>query len=389
MQIILLIVSCVISMVLLSGTNASAALLQSRSIQLGSSATSTTGGVNVTYKVSLTVDNVATNIGGLAIDFCSNSPLAIDPCTAPAALNTNKATLTVNNQTNISGLSVDTTNSTNNKLILTKTAAAPGAAAFSFELGNGTTNGFTNPSATGTYYARIYTYATSAAAQAHSTTAPTGFTDQGSVAISTAARISFDFSVPESLTFCVYTGVNCAAGGASIILGDTNGNLSTTGPFVDRSTKYDIVTNSGGPIPKAVIRLKADLPTSGLNTIASINAATPGVAAASAAGVSQFGLCSFAVSGALNIVAPYRNGANNGGICSGTTQTAGTGSTGGDNGALFAFEPEISGTYGDRIATYNQNTSATGQIAFIGNISSAQPAGIYTTTVSLIVTATY
>lgn len=330
------------------------------------------------YKVSMTVDNTATNIGGIAIDFCSNSPLAIDPCTAPAGLNTNKATLTVNNQTNISGLSVDTTNSTNNKLILTKTAAAPGAAAISFELGNGTTNGFTNPSATGTYFARIYTYATSAAAQAHSTIAPTGFTDQGSVAISTASRISFSFSVPESLDFCVYNGANCAAGVTAINLGDTNGYLRTTGPFVDRNTRYSVINNAASNV---TVYFKAALPTFGGNTIASIGTA----ASASVAGTSQFGLCTRASSGSVSPISPYSGSSN----CGTTSQTAGTNSTGGTGTATFAFDTAAAAsTYGDDLATVPAGIGV-GLIAFITNISTAQPSGRYTTTFTLIAVPTY
>ncbi len=365
----------------LSG-QASAAQVTSRYVQLSNSAPTN---ANTIYKVGFTVSNAATNIGGIAIDICSNTPITGDACTAPTGFASGFATLSTNNQTNISGLSVDTTNSTANKIILTRTAGAPTAAAISFELGNGTTNGVTNPTAVsttsnqGTFYARVYTYTATGGAATHNTAAPTGFTDNGGIAMSTASQINLTAKVQETLTFCVYTGAACTNGGTAVALGDTNGVLRSTGEFVDRTTKYDVATNASSGV---AIKFKAGLPTSGANTLASIGT----TATSSSAGTTQFGLCTFQFSGSgLTASAPYDNAG-----CSGTTQTAGTGSTGGATGAQFAFDTTPAATtFGDDLAAKTAGASSTGYIAYVGNISNTQSAGIYTNTFTFIATGTF
>lgn len=371
---------------LLQGT-AQAAALQSRSIQLSSS---TAGATGTTYTVSF---NWATtgNIQGIVIDFCDDSPtIGTSTCTLPAGFSITAAPA-VSGQSSTAGGNLTTFTSasqlnTNRTLVLT--AASPVAMTEGFTSSFNLTT-VTNPNtANDTFYARVYTYATSAAAAAY-TAANTGtFVDAGGLALSTAAQISTSFDVPESVSFCVYTGANCAAGIASgIALGDTNGILSSTGPFVDKTTKYDIATNAGGATPSMVIRIKGPLPTYASNTLPSIGTSGTG----SATGTSQFGICSYRETGSeLTIVAPYNNSSTSGGICSGTTQTAGTGSTGGNNSALFAFDTaNISSTYGDDFATINDAATNTGRLVFIGNTSTSQRAGLYTATYNLVATGTY
>jgi hypothetical protein len=381
---------------LFSRERVSAALLANRSIQMSSSANgSGAAGQKVIYKVGFTVSNAATAIGGIVIDFCSNSPIAGDSCTATTG-SSNFATLSINNQNNISGLTVDTTNSTANKVILTKTAGAPTAAAISFELGDGINNGFTNPTNSNTvFYARIYTYTTSAAAQGHNTGTPTGYTDNGGIALSTAEQITITAKVQERLTFCVYTGGytandytnptltaenNCTSkSGSAVTLGDNNGVLTTNGAFVDKTARYSVSSNAVGSV---AIRLKGTTLKSGSFDIAAIGA----TAASSTAGSEQFGFCTWQIVGAtLTISTPYDNAS-----CNSTTQTAGTGSTGGEGTAQFAFdETNTNTTYGQTIASATAGDFSTGELAFIGNIANTTEAGIYTTTLTFIATGTY
>jgi hypothetical protein len=215
-----------------------------------------------------------------------------------------------------------------------------------------------------------------------------GVIDSGGIALSTAAQITVTAKVQETLSFCVYTNANCGAGGTAVTLGDTNGVLSTAGPFVDKNTKFDIATNAGGASPAATVRFKAPTLTSGANTIDAIGA----TAVVSNPGNNQFGLCTYRSAGSLlTILPPYNNGASDGGAaCTGTTQTAGTGATGGTNGALFAFETAPAATtFGDDLATINAGASNTGRIAYIGNVSPTQQAGIYTSTFTFVATAVY
>ncbi len=363
-----------------------AAQLTSRSIQISNSSRNTTP---VIYKTSFTLPANDT-IGGIVIDFCSNSPIVGDSCTAPAAnFNVNRAATTVNNQSGITGFTVYTADATDNRIILTTTTPAAVSGAVSLELGNGTgSNGLTNPGVDGTFYGRMYTYTTSAAAQAHNTAAPAGYTDAGSTALSIAEKITVTAKVPETLNFCVYNGANCAAGGTSVALGDSNGVLSTAGPFVDKTTKFDIMSNSTGNYLNGdtanitYVYFKAALPTSGSNTLPSIGTA----ATLPVTGTSQFGLCTHVLTGTTSTgtFPPYFTN------CHTTSQTAGTNSTGGTGTARFGFDTTAAAsTYGDELMLLVSAGSATFTVAFVGNISTTQPAGVYSTNLNFIAVAGY
>ncbi len=371
--------------------------VQSRSIQISDSTVSATG---VTYHVSFE-PTVTTDIGGIVIDFCdgSSTPIVGDTtCTYPAGFDMG-ATPTVSGLTGFSTSTGSwvTTNSlqggaaaghTQALLYTNATAQTPTgtSTAITFDI-----TGVVNTSVTGTFYARILTFDTSAHTVSEYTatgaTRAASFTDMidyGGSALSTAAVITVTSKVQEQLSFCVYT-TSCGVGTA-VTLGNTQGVLSTSGPFVDKNTKYDIQTNAGGD---AIVNIKGPTLTSGANTIAAIttNATT------SVAGTSQFGLCDYESAGAnLDFTGNKYNG-NNGGaagaLCSGTTQTAGTGSTGGDNSALFFFDTAAQGTYGDTIGTASAGPTSTGTVAFLGNVSVTQTAGIYTAPLIFIATGTY
>lgn len=366
--------------VIASQTVSAYGLLASRSIEMSSSKQADT---NVIYKLGFTT--ATTNaLAGLVVNFCDNSPIVGDSCNPPTGFDTVSASLALANQSGITGWSVDTTNSTANKLILTRASSSiSNGVAASVDLGTAV-NGITNPNTTNTtFYARILTYDTAAHAQAYNPTASgggTGVIDAGGVALSTSNQITVTSKVQERLSFCIYTGINCAAGGNAVTLGDTNGVLDPSGEYVDKTTKYDVATNAGG---NAVIRMKGDTLKAGSFDITAIGAA----AASTNPGNEQFGFCTYASSGAgtLTPTAPYNN-AN----CNTTTQTAGTGSTGGSGTAQFAFDTtNINTTYGQSIATKNPGTSSTGIIAFIGNISNTTEAAIYTTTLTFVATGTY
>jgi hypothetical protein len=87
----------------------------------------------------------------------------------------------------------------------------------------------------------------------------------------------------------------------------------------------------------------------------------------------------------LTPVAPYNDAG-----CSGTAQSAGTGATGGVNGALFAFDTAAAaGTYGDDLATMAAADTTVGRVAFVGGASVTTPAGVYTSTFDFIATGKY
>ncbi len=365
----------------LLGNTASAYTLQSsRSIKLSSSAQAAT---NTIYTLAFTTNSggVSASTAGMVVDICQNDPIIADTCTAPTGFDWVKATLALANQSGITGWSVDTTNSTASKLILTRTTSSVATAtAFSIDLGTAA-NGVTNPNNTNTtFYARVITYDTGAHAQAYtSTNLGSGSIDAGGIALSTTAQITITARVQETLTFCVYTGANCGAGGTSVLLGDTNDVLSPSGPFVDKNTKYDVATNASSGV---AIRIKGDTLKSGSFDVAAIGS----TAASSSTGAEQFGFCTYQSTGSgLTPASPYNN-AN----CSTTTQTAGTASTGGNGTAQFAFDSaNTNTTYGQVYANKVAGASSTGIIAFIGNIATTTEAGSYTTTLTFIATGTY
>jgi hypothetical protein len=96
-------------------------------------------------------------------------------------------------------------------------------------------------------------------------------------------------------------------------------------------------------------------------------------------------MCNYESSGtAITPVANYNTN------CSTTTQTAGTGSTGGVGTSNFYFPTATtSSTYGDVISNAAAGASSTGIVAFLGNISLTQQAGIYTTALKFIATGTF
>lgn len=355
-----------------------------------------TAGQNVIYNVGFTTATGPNSIGSVVVEFCSNSPIIGDSCSAPAGFDINKATLGVFNQAGITGLSVDVSNSTANTAVLTRIAGAVASSVpVSFELGNGS-NGITNPvdldtftagNQPGTYYSRIYTYQNNDG---------TGINyDAGGVALSTTDQFNVTSKVQERLTFCVYTGgvgyaSNDCSGksGSSLSLGDTTGQLDPAGPYVNKTGRYTLSSNASGDV---AVRLKGDTLKNGVINIA----ATGASAVASAPGTEQFGLCTWQQAGSGLTAVPLYDGSSNGGTgCSSTIQTAGGAVPGGDGGATFGYDistplTNITSTYGQIIATKPAGNFSTGELAFIGNISTITPAGLYSASLLFIATGTY
>ena len=156
--------------------------------------------------------------------------------------------------------------------------------------------------------------------------------------------------------------------------------LDATGPFVDRSAKFDVSTNA---LSGATIVMKGDTLKSGAFDISAIGAS----ATSSSAGTEQFGMCLFQSNGSgLTFPTASYSDSN----CNSTTQTAGTASTGGTGTAQFGFNTtNTQSASGDTIATKPAGTSSTATLAFLGNIAYTIEAGIYQTTLTYIATGQY
>ena len=379
--------------------SANAGIPTPRSITMSTSASSaTSAGTDVTYTVAFTTATTGT-IQGIVVEFCSNSPILGDTCTAPGGFDVNEAGLAFTDTIAGGAFAIDGTTTDSNTLVLTRTDATSinSATALTLTLGDaGGSDGITNPNTDGTFYARIVTYVDndddgngcSAAddnATCYTSTTVNDDLDSGGVALSTAARVTITAKVAERLSFCVYE-TSCGTP-ADLILGDTNGILDPAGPFVNKEAQFSISTNAQN---NASVVVKGDTLASGGPQIESSansgTGATGNTAYTSTAGAEQFGFCAEVTSGSgLSFSAPY-NDAN----CSSTTDTAGTGSTGGEGTAAFGFDTaNATGASGSTVATKTAGATSVATLAFIGNISSATEAGIYTTTLTFVATGSY
>lgn len=363
-------------------------ILDTRSITMSSSATGNiTAGTNVKYSVKFNI-GTGGNVGGIVIDFCTEDPIPNDTCTAPSAtFNTNKATLTINNPVGINaGFTIDSLSTAQTLEITNSTPVnLSQGTTVSFDLGNGTSNGFTNPNFTTcgspdthpncSWYARIFTYTTKANAEAYNTTTHNDGSpvDAGGVALSTNAQLTIQSKVQEQLSLCIYT--STCSGGVSnpVLLGDSNDVLSTAHSFTTIVPKFQASTNAANGMN--IYSSGATLTNANGNTITPIGATS----ALSSVGNEQFGFC-IAVSGGSVIAASPYNDSN----CSAVT-------TGQDasGGAKFAFDvtstPNMTSLGGMKVAgSSGPSSTTTGTIAYLANIAVTTKAGVYTETQTFI-----
>lgn len=232
----------------------SAAQVTNRSIALSSSSVSAE---NVTYTVNFTPNGAA---GAFVVDFCSNSPVLGQPCTAPAGFDVGTPASTTTNFTDVAEVNDDANNNT-----LRVTGAMTASVPVSVEI-----TGITNPSASGPLYARIVTFADAAAANGYTSTEPDTVgvhIDDGGVAISITETIGVSGAVLESMLFCVSgetINANCVGGGSeapalaapSLELGENVGGvIALNSDDVYTGTIYtQISTNAANG---AVVRLKS------------------------------------------------------------------------------------------------------------------------------------
>jgi hypothetical protein len=215
-------------------------------------------------------------------------------------------------------------------------------------------NTVTNPNTTNeAFYVRITTF---------SGDNYTSAVDTGAVAASTAQQISLTGTMPESLTFCVgtsITGTNC---------GTISGNTVDFGIFSPStpSSGTSVMAASSNATSGYSITVGGNTLQSGANSITALAAQT-----ASSPGTSQFG---------LNLVdnATPNVGANR-------TGDANANPSGNyDDADLFRY------VSGDSVASSAQPTDPTAfTVAYLVNVAFKQPAGVYTTTLTYICTATY
>lgn len=365
---IVVLISFVLMPALLAPLNVSAAQVTARNIKMSTATPSTAA----QYEINFTTATTNT-IQGVVIDFCSQSPIIGNAtCTLPTGMTVGA---TVSSQT---GLTAGTwTGSTaqaggSKTLVITN---GSGASVSSGQAVSITVTGFTNPSTTGTFYARIFTFATTAGANAYTSGTPGTHVDDGGVALSTTSSIGVSATVQESLTFCVSAaapGTGCTSTTTpSIIIGNGGSpSILDTANVYTSSIYHQLSTNAQGT---TTVRVKGSSAlTSGSNTInPTATSTTPFTITA---GTAAFGIRSATSTGGTGTVtpqAPY-NHASNYGLDTTTSN---------DN---------VTATYGDTLATATGAIlNANSQVIFGATAGATTPAGIYTASYSLVATSSY
>lgn len=261
----------------------SAAQVTERSIELSSSSVAAP---NVDYNIKFTAAGEA---GAVVVEFCSNSPLLGDTCTAPTGFNINTGT-TVGNSFTKNGAT------TANKLIVTGTIEEDDEVSIPVD-------GVQNPTAAGALYARIVTYTDSTGAIAYVSATPGAHIDDGGVAMSITPTIAVSGAVLESMTFCVsgedITTINCDNGNTlpapTLRLGqDTGGVIALNSADTYEGTIYtQLSTNAASG---AIVSLKSDtlgcggLSREGATSIVAGCAIAPALAATFNDGEAKFGV---------------------------------------------------------------------------------------------------
>lgn len=221
------------------------------------------GAHDVIYESSFTIPTSGT-VGSIEILFCSNSALIEDICVPPYGFDALNADLTT--QSGPGGFVLSPTSGVNN-LILTRTPAnlVAGPASFTFDK-------IVNPTDAGSYYVKVFTYAS-----ADASGSPIDF---GAMAFPIIAGYDVSAEVPPYLTFC--TGVGITNFDCSTAQGDQIGlgALSSATSSVAQSQML-AATNAGSGYN---IYVYGGTMTSGNNIIPAVINATSQV------GTSQFGI---------------------------------------------------------------------------------------------------
>jgi len=331
------------SLILLTtAPNIQALQLTDRSIQISTATPSAIAGHAFSFTYSST-----SSVGSVVFEYCENSPLLSDPCTVPAGLDVTAASL--GGQTGNTGFSIDAGNTTANRLVLTRPAAAALAVPSSYSFSN-----ITNPSAAGqTEFVRITTRA--------STDGTGAITDDGGVAFATISPFNISTNVPPFIRLCVGISVaaDCSsATGNSIDLGSLESNQTDSA-----RSQFAAATNS---VTGYGVFVLGTTMTSGNNSISALSSPSP-----SQTGVSQFGINLRANTNPL--VGEEPSGA---GTATVTSDYSGMN--------LFKLVDGDALTSAPTPTDYNRMT-----VSYLVNVSSTQAPGVYTTTLTYLATADF
>lgn len=351
-----------------------AAQVTERSIELSSSSKSAS---SVSYTVNFKAVAAA---GAFVVDFCSNSPIIGQSCTAPTGFNVGTPTSATSGFTDVEEVNDD---ANNNTLRVVGTIGA--AADISVVIA-----GITNPSVAGPLYARIATFDTEADAEGYTSANPDAVgvhKDDGGVAISITDTVGVSGAVLESLTFCVANAsitagcANASSNAPVLRIGETIG--STVALDATHISTGDIFTQiSTNALNGAIIRLKSNTDCGGMKRVgASVCDIAPALQTNITAGQAKFGVRANAE-------------ADTGTSPNGTFQiVSGSGYDDTDYALNYLANNStgITSPFGDPILDTN-NAPANGKnmkLTFGASVSNSTPAGLYSSDMSLVATGKF
>jgi hypothetical protein len=352
---------------------AAAATVSERSIALSTANSDASG---VAYQINFTP---VSNAGAFVVDFCTNTPLLGEACTAPSGFTVAGATSATSGFTDVGEPTVTTDHNTL-RVTGTMTAATP----VSVDVA-----GVHNPTAAGTFYARIVTYVDATAADAYVPATPGTHIDDGGVALSIKDKISVSAAVLENMTFCISgetLTANCVGNGAAapaltaptLKLGEGTGDvLALSSAAISTGNIYtQLSTNAAGG---AIISLKSGVACGGMKRVGASVCDIPATLTTNlAAGTPGFG---------LKTNTPAGVGTN-----SGTLRPMGAYNT--STYALNYLANNTTGVtsaYGDPVIDSNAAPVSNMNLAltFGATISNQTPAGLYSADLSLIATGKF
>lgn len=346
--------------------NAFADQVGSRSIKMSNPVVNAT---NVNYLISFDISSsYGGNMKSYIVDFCQEDPLPGDVCTAPVGLDLSSATAVGGNT---AGWTIATTAS---QLKVSDATGIAGGSTVSLEL-----SGITNPSNTGTFFARIYTYSDSAFGGYTDPQNIGNIVDYGGVALSITTTISLTAFVQEEITFCVSGTLmanNCfGETPASVTIGHGAPPI-VDGTQVDSNALY--MQTSTNAQTGAQVRMKVNNACGGMSSDGGITCPVPPAGSSAISfnpGTADFGMNvgpSIGGLGAMNPTAPYNQNA--------ATKFA------------MSINPAsgVTSTYGSQIADSGTGCSSVNNaLVFAAAASNITAADTYSADLTLIATGTF
>jgi hypothetical protein len=364
--------------------------LTTRSVQMSDSRIGTTAGATTSFQVNFKPGSATYTVKGIVVDFCNDSPVVGNTtCTLPpgftaGASPTVTTTGAVGTVTDLGGTWTASSVNSGRTLKITNSTGVSinpaNANPYAFTITN-----VTNPTALGSFYARIITYTLDTgdiASYAAGSEGSTNAKDYGSVALSTANVISITARVPEQLQFCVSGGVAPipSACGTVTVPNLSLGHPAGAGAVVDNTATdvanayMQVSTNAQAGVNIRMRNLNTcSTGAGGLQRVGAAVCDIPAVNAGSATtpttmpfGTAAFGMSLSAIAAGFTAQAPYST----------------AGSYGMDTTTVLQ---NVTSTYGDIIETSAApSANANSTLTFAATASATTPAGLYQATIVLV-----